>query len=55
MGRFLYDIDLRRERVKYSKDKIEYLDTVVHIDQHQKLQTALLKTNNLSKLLTWEL
>ena len=26
---------------KYSKNKIEFLDTLVYIDQHQKLQTSL--------------
>ena len=42
---FMKDLNTKHTSInfdfKYSKDKIEFLDTLFYIDQHQKLQTAL--------------
>ena len=42
---FMKDLNTKHPSIKfdfkYSKNKIEFLDTLVYIDQHQKLQTSL--------------
>ena len=45
LGNFMKDLNIKHSSIKfdckYFKDKIEFLDALVYIDQHQKLQTTL--------------